>query len=138
MTFIKMNVIQQHGRSHIRWVETPHTALLHPACLVTVRCVGLPQVNADVFPFLFGNNVGWVMYASLTHNFYMFVACFPSVMLAMFYILTGYMLAASDAARVRIEVSFISKRNTICGGLKASNAEDTSGYAILGVKTRLR
>ncbi|KAJ1466448.1 hypothetical protein T484DRAFT_1861635 [Baffinella frigidus] len=73
--------------------------------LLCRRSKSMGQVNADVFPFLFGNNVGWVMYASLTHNFYMFVACFPSVMLAMFYILTGYMLAASDAARVRIETT---------------------------------
>jgi len=63
-----------------------------------------PKVNADVFPLLFGNNVGWVIYASLNHNPYMFAACFPNVMLGMFYILTGYLLSPSGAARRRIEV----------------------------------
>jgi len=64
----------------------------------------LPKVNADVFPLLFGNNFGWVIYASLNHNPYMFAACFPNVMLGMFYILTGYLLSSSAAARRRIEV----------------------------------
>jgi hypothetical protein len=58
----------------------PQLALLHPACLVTMR-LRMSKVNADVFPLLFGNNIGWVIYASLNHNPYMFVSCFPNVML---------------------------------------------------------
>lgn len=55
----------------------------HPACRVTMRCLRLPQVNADVFPLLFGNGVGWVVYGSFTHNPYMFAGTFTNILTGM-------------------------------------------------------
>lgn len=65
-------------------------------------------MNPDVFPLLFGNGIGWVIYACCTSNVFVFAANFTNVLVGMFYVLTGYMLAASDSARQRIEIMSIS------------------------------
>jgi solute carrier family 50 protein (sugar transporter) len=61
------------------------------------------QVNPDVFPLLFGNAIGWVIYSGCTHNVFIFAANFTNVLAGMFYILTGYMLTTSDDVRRRME-----------------------------------
>jgi len=65
-------------------------------------------MNPDVFPLLFGNGIGWVIYACCTHNVFVFAANFTNVLVGMFYVLTGYSLSASDSARRRIEIMTIS------------------------------
>jgi len=62
---------------------------INPACLVTMHHLSTPQMNADVFPLLFGNGVGWLVYGGFTHNAYMVVGSFSFIPTGMFYILTG-------------------------------------------------
>ena len=54
-----------------------------------MRHLPMPQMNADIFPFLFGNGVGWLVYGAFTHNVYIVVGNFSHVPAGMFYILTG-------------------------------------------------
>lgn len=53
---------------------------------------------------LFGNAVGWIIYAASTKNAYVFAGNFFGVLLGMFYVLTGYYLTASDTIRRRLEI----------------------------------
>ncbi|KAJ1469262.1 sugar efflux transporter for intercellular exchange-domain-containing protein [Baffinella frigidus] len=43
----------------------------------------LGEMNPDVFPLLFGNGVGWVIYACCTRNAYVFAANFTNVLVGM-------------------------------------------------------
>ncbi|KAJ1476914.1 hypothetical protein T484DRAFT_1964605, partial [Baffinella frigidus] len=94
------------------------------------------EMNPDVFPLLFGNSVGWLVYAACTRDVFLFASIFVNGIAAMFYVLTAYMLAESDAARRKIEVVMLTLlalwssvgfatpqiadeelRNTLVGGL---------------------
>lgn len=62
------------------------------------------QVNPDVFPILFGNGIGWVIYSGCTRNVFIFAANFTNVMAGMFYVLSGYVLTPSEDTRRRLEL----------------------------------
>jgi len=72
------------------------------------RNKSLGKINADVFPILFGNGIGWVVYGIFSDNFYMVAGCASYFVAGIFYIHTGYSLSTSDAARRRIEVATLS------------------------------
>jgi hypothetical protein len=72
-----------------------------------VRRLGLSQMNPDVFPLLFGNGIGWLIYAACTRDAFLFASIFVNILVGMFYVLTVYMLAESDAARRKIEIRMI-------------------------------
>ena len=83
-------------------------ALLLFSCLLTMHRPCLPQMNPDVFPLLFGNSVGWLVYAICTRDVFLFASIFVNDMAAMFYVLTAYMLAESDTARRKIEAMMLT------------------------------
>mmetsp|Transcript_20295 Transcript_20295/g.46112 ORF Transcript_20295/g.46112 Transcript_20295/m.46112 type:complete len:238 (-) Transcript_20295:90-803(-) len=75
-----------------------------PAILKCRRNKTLGETNPDPFVMLFGNAVGWIIYAASTRNAYVFAGNFFGVLLGMFYVLTGYYLTASDSIRRRLEI----------------------------------
>ncbi|KAJ1488934.1 hypothetical protein T484DRAFT_1615840 [Baffinella frigidus] len=72
------------------------------------RNKSLGKMNPDVFPLLFWNNVGWLIYAACTHDAFLFSSVLFTVLTGMFYVLTVYMLVESDAARRKIEVMMLT------------------------------
>lgn len=116
------------------WLSFLHAVSRCCACLLIILWLGLPQMNPDVFPLLFGNGVGWVIYACCTRNIYIFAANFTNVMVGMFYVLTGYMLSASDSARQRIEImtlAFLGMWSAL-GFAATQIADETSRNSMMG------
>ncbi|KAJ1482478.1 hypothetical protein T484DRAFT_1624159 [Baffinella frigidus] len=77
------------------------------AVLQCRRNKSLGEMNPDVFPLLFGDSVGWLVYAGCTRDVYLYFSVCFRIMAGIFYVLTAYMLVESDAARIRRKIEVV-------------------------------
>eukprot|EP00293_Proteomonas_sulcata_P011315 CAMPEP_0184291994 /NCGR_PEP_ID=MMETSP1049-20130417/3852_1 /TAXON_ID=77928 /ORGANISM="Proteomonas sulcata, Strain CCMP704" /LENGTH=229 /DNA_ID=CAMNT_0026599595 /DNA_START=633 /DNA_END=1322 /DNA_ORIENTATION=+ len=64
----------------------------------------LGDINPDPFPVLFGNAIGWIIYAAATRNIYIYGGNVVNVMMGIWYLMTAYGLTTSEGLRRKMEI----------------------------------
>lgn len=105
------------------------------AVLACRKSKTLGELNPLIFPLLFGNSIGWVIYSSATRNPYIFAGNAGGVVLSLFYLLSAYSLTTCQATKSRLEVITLFLLSLWCTmGFSAAMMQDKQlGISILGV-----
>ena len=105
------------------------------AILACRKSKTLGELNPLIFPLLFGNSIGWVIYSSATRNPYIFAGNAGGVVLSLFYLLSAYSLTPCPATKSRLEVITLFLLTVWCSvGFAAAMMQDKQlGISILGV-----
>lgn len=77
----------------------------------------LGSVNPIPFAVTFINNIGWVMYASLLSNYYIFCSSVLGVLFALFYTITCLTIMAKEAYEDEFTVQYMLVEGLLVGGL---------------------
>jgi solute carrier family 50 (sugar transporter) len=105
------------------------------AVLACRKSKSLGELNPLIFPLLFGNSIGWVIYSAATRNPYIFAANAGAVVLSLFYLLSAYSLSTCPATKSRLEVISLFLLTVWCSmGFSAAMMQDKQlGISMLGV-----
>ncbi len=104
------------------------------AVLECRKSKSLGALNPLIFPLLFGNSVGWVIYSSATLNPYVFAGNAGGVVLSLFYLLSAYSLTTCATTKSRLEIISLFLLALWCGvGFAAATMENKAlGVNIIG------
>ena len=104
------------------------------AVLACRKSKSLGELNPLIFPLLFGNSIGWVIYSSATLNPYVFAGNAGGVVLSLFYLLSAYSLTTCAATKSRLEIITLFLLGLWCGvGFSAAIMDDKAlGVNIIG------
>jgi uncharacterized protein with PQ loop repeat len=106
-----------------------------PAMLHCRKAKSLGDVNPFLFPLLFGNGIGWVIYGSATRNPFVFLGNIGAVGLSLFYLLTAHTLTGCDSVRKQLEIMtlFLVTMWGTVGFIAAMLEDQVQGVAMIGI-----
>jgi solute carrier family 50 (sugar transporter) len=106
-----------------------------PAVLQCRKAKSMGEVNPFLFPLLFGNGIGWVIYASATRNLFVFLGNIGAVGLSLFYLLTAHTLAGCDDVRKKLEIMtlFLVSMWGTAGFVAAMLEDKMQAIAMIGI-----
>ncbi len=104
------------------------------AILACRKSKSLGELNPLIFPLLFGNSIGWVIYSSATRDPYVFAGNAGGVVLSLFYLLSAYSLTTCAATKSRLEVITLFLLALWCSvGFSAAMMDDKAlGVHVIG------
>ena len=61
------------------------------------------DLNAHPYPIVVANCVGWMMYGSVIHDYWVYVSNFPGVLVSVYAVMTAISLARNEEKRRELE-----------------------------------